>query len=111
MKASVHHDSQSNGGVGNGKGSETVCFLGVQSDPRGFLTASSSEFDSDRRLFRKRGGEGEGSLAVGTVGGECKFEGLGVGSGEGGLNSAKCYSVSYKVEIPLTNDVFEAGVT
>ena len=60
MKASVHHDSQLNEGAGSGKGSETVCFLGTQSKPRGFLTACSSESDSDKRLFRERGGEEEG---------------------------------------------------
>jgi len=50
-KASVHHDSQSNDGAGGGKGFETACFLGAQSKPRGFLTAGSSELDSDKRLF------------------------------------------------------------
>ena len=60
-KASVHHDCQSNDGVSNGKGSETVCFLGDQSKHRDFLTAGSSELDSDKRLFRECGGEGEGT--------------------------------------------------
>ena len=58
-KASLHHDSQLNEDVSNGKGSETACFLGAKSKPRGFLTAGSSELDSDKRLFRERGGEGE----------------------------------------------------
>ena len=75
-KASLHHEPQSNDGVGNGKGSDTVCFFGAQSDPRGFLTADSSEFDSDRRLFRGRGGEGEESLTVGVVGKVGGLEGL-----------------------------------
>ena len=56
-KASLHHDSQSNEGVDSGKGSETICFFGAQSKPRGFLTAGLSEFDSDKRLFREHGGE------------------------------------------------------
>ena len=58
-KASVHHDSQSNDGVGSGKGSETVCFLGTQSKHRSFLTAGPLELASDSRLFRECGGEGE----------------------------------------------------
>ena len=58
-KASVHHDSQSNDGVGSGKGSEAVCFREAQPKPRGFLTVSSSESESDNRLFRECGGEGE----------------------------------------------------
>ena len=60
-KASVHHDSQSNSGVGGGKGSETVCFLGTRSKHRGFLTMGSSELDSIERLFRECGGEQETS--------------------------------------------------
>lgn len=59
MKASVHHDSQSNDGVGSGKESETVCFLGVQFKHRYFLTAGSLELGSDRRLFRECGGARE----------------------------------------------------
>ena len=58
-KASVHHDCQSNEGGGNGKGSETACFLGAHSKPRGFLVAGSTELDSDKRLFREHEGEGE----------------------------------------------------
>lgn len=57
VKALVHNDSKSNDGADRGKGSETVCFLGAQSDPRGFLTVDPSEFASDRRLLRERGGE------------------------------------------------------
>lgn len=89
MKASVHHDPQSNDGVGSGKGSETVCFLGAESGPRGLLTAGSSEFDSDRRLFRGHGGEGEDSLMVEVVDGVYELEGPGVCSGDGVLNIAK----------------------
>ena len=73
-KALVHHESQSNDCVGGGKGSETTCFLGAQSDPRGFFTAGSEGVDSDRRLFRDRGGEGEGSLLTGVVNREGKWE-------------------------------------
>ena len=51
-KASVHHDSQSNDEAGGGEGSETACFLGTQSKPRGFLAADSLVLDSDKRLFR-----------------------------------------------------------
>ena len=83
-KASVHHDSQSNG-VGNGKGSETVCVLGAQSKHRGFLTAGSSELDSDKRLFRECGGEGEASLAEVDDG----EGGWGVLPREGDLNNRK----------------------
>jgi len=50
-KASVHGDSQPNDWICGGKGSEAVCFLGAQPDPRGFLTAGWSGFDSDKRLF------------------------------------------------------------
>ena len=60
VKAPSHHDAQSNEGVGCGKGSETVCFFGAQSKPRGFLTVGSSELASDKRRFRELGGEGEG---------------------------------------------------
>ena len=84
-KASVHHDPQSNDGVGSGKGSETTCFLGAESEPRGLLTAGSSEFDSDRRLFRGRGGEGEDSPMVGVVDGVREGEGPDVRSGDGAL--------------------------
>ena len=112
-KASVHHDSQSNDGVGSGKGSETICFLGVgaQPEPRGFLTAGSSEFDSDKRLFCGRGGEGEESSVVGVVDEEGNLEGLGIRSGGGALNCVKRHSLPNKEEMLLTNDVFEAGVT
>ena len=65
-KASIHHDSQSNNAVGSGEGSETVGFLGAQSKPRGLLTAGPSEFDSDKRLFRERGGEGEEASCAGA---------------------------------------------
>ena len=83
-KASVHHDSQSNG-VGNGKGSETVCIFGAQSKHRGFLTAGSSELDSDKRLFRECEGEGEASLEeVGDREGE-----RGALPQEGDLNNRK----------------------
>lgn len=88
-KASVHHDPQSNDGVGSGKGSETTCFLRAQSDPRGFLTAGSSEFDSDRRLFRRRGGEEEDSSIVGMAERVYEWEGLGVRSGGGALDMPK----------------------
>ena len=80
-KASLHHDSQSNKGMGSGKGSEAACFLGVQSKPRGFLTAGSSEFDSDKRLFRDS--EGEVTSLEGVGGREGKWE---VRSGNGALN-------------------------
>ena len=64
-KNPLNHESKSNEGVGRGKGSETVCFFGTQSKPRGFLIAGSSELASDERLFRERGGEGKrGSWAV-----------------------------------------------
>lgn len=90
VKASVHHDSQSNGGVCGGKGSETFCFLGAQSKHRGFLTAGSSELDSDKRLFRER--EREASwVEVGN--GKSEWEVL---MGEGGLNSAKRDLARYK---------------
>lgn len=60
-KALSHQDSQSNGGVGSGGGSETICFLGILSKLRGFLVAGSLEFDSEKRLLRESGGEGEGA--------------------------------------------------
>ena len=84
-KASVHHDPQSNDGVGSGKGSETACFLGAESEPRGFLTVGSSELDSDSRLFRGCGGEGEDSLMVGVVNGVREWEGPDVCPGDGAL--------------------------
>ena len=93
-KASLHHDSQSNKGVGSGKGSETVCFLGVRSKPRGFLTAGSSEFDSDKRLFRDSGGEGEVTTWEGVCGRESRWE---VRLGDGTLNSTSHYSLSPKM--------------
>ena len=68
-KAPLNHEYQSEEGLDCGKGSETVCFFGTQSEPRGFLTAGSSELASDRRLFRERGGEGkEGSRMEGVSG-------------------------------------------
>ena len=88
-KASVHHDSQSKDGAGSGKGSETVCFLGAESNPRGFLTAGSSEFDSDKRLFRGRGGEGEKSWSVRVLDGEGERGALEVCSGDSILNGIK----------------------
>ena len=92
-KASLHHDSQSNEGAGSGKGSETVCFLGAQSKPRGFLTGGSSEFESDKRLFRERGGEGE--VFCGGVGGrQSRRE---IRSGDGALNGAKRYLMPCKI--------------
>ena len=91
-KASVHHDSQSNDGVGNGEGSETVCFLGTQSKHRGFLTAGSSELDSDKRLFRECGGEETHWLGVGD--GESEWEVL---PGEGDLNKRKHDSMRCKM--------------
>ena len=87
-KASVHHDSQSNGDAGGGEGSEAVCFLGAQSKPRGFLTAGSSEFDSDKRLFRERGGEGVGTCCMGMGDRE---SGQDVGLEDGALNGTKHY--------------------
>ena len=90
-KASLHHDSQSNEGAGSGKGSETTCFLGAQSRPRGFLTAGSSEFDSDKRLFREREGE---TACEGVDGRGSRWEDR---SGEGSLNSAKHYLMPCKI--------------
>ena len=90
-KASLHHDSQSNEGVGSGKGSETICFLGAQSKPRGFLTVGSSEFDSDKRLFRERGGEETPCEGVGDR--ESRWE---VRSGDSALDSTKHYFVPCK---------------
>ena len=89
-KASLHHDSQSNEGVGSGKGSEAICFLGAQSKLRGFLITGSSEFDSDKRLFREHGGGGEISW-VGVGGRESRWEVL---SEDDTLNIAKYYSMS-----------------
>jgi hypothetical protein len=88
-KASVHHDSQSKSGVGSGKGSETICFLGAQLDPRGLLAAGSSKFDSDKRLFRGRGREGEESSTTEVVGREDEREAPGVCSGSDVLNRKK----------------------
>lgn len=90
-KASLHHDSQSNEGVGSGRGSETVCFLGAQSKPRGFLSVGSSEFDSDKRLFRERGREGDEMAWEGVGGRESRWEDR---SGEGALNCTKRYLMS-----------------
>ena len=96
-KGSVHHDSQSNESVDGGRGSETACFLGAQSDPRGFLTAGSLEFDSDKRLFREGGG-GEVSSAVETVGKEGEGGGLGASSGGGVLRDKERQSVPCEKE-------------
>ena len=85
-KASIHHDSQSNDCVGSGKGSETVCFRGAQSKPRGFLTVGSSESHSDNRLFRECGGGGEEKSWAEVSGRESEWE---IDSGEGPLNSMK----------------------
>lgn len=85
-KGSLHHDSQSNESVEGGRGSETACFLGAQSDPRGFLTAGSPEFDSNKRLFREGGGGGVSS-AVETVGREGEGGTLGASSGGGVLRN------------------------
>ena len=87
-KGSVHHDSQSNESVDCGRGSETACFLGAQSDPRGFLTAGSPEFDSDKRLFREGGG-GEVLLAAGAVGRGGQGEALEASSGANVLRNTK----------------------
>ena len=86
-KASVHHDSQSNDCVGSGKGSETVCFFGAQHGPRCFLTAGSSEFDSDKRLFLESRGEREGVSAMGGIVKEGEWEVEGVHLGGGALIS------------------------
>lgn len=64
MKFSLHHNSQLNEAGGSGSGSGTVCFLAAQSNPRDLLVTRSSGFDSDRRLFRNRGG-GEQSFLGG----------------------------------------------
>jgi hypothetical protein len=103
-KASVHHDSQSNDGEGSGKGSETVCFLGPQSDPRGFLAAGSSEFASDRRLFRGRGREGEEEV----VDREGEWEAKEVGSGKIALNEVSLNTLPKQKTKLLTIDVYEA---
>lgn len=97
-KASLHHESQSNNGVCSGKGSETVCFLGTHSDPRGLLTVGSPELDSDRRLFLERGGEGGGSLSVGIVGRGDKWEEVDTLSGNSDLTGMKRYRVSDEVK-------------
>ena len=92
MKASVHHDSQSNDGVGSGRGSETVCFLEPRSNPRGLLTAGSSGFDSARRLFRELREE---SLLTGIIDWESKSEVMHVRSGGCSLKekNTKFYSL------------------
>lgn len=96
-KGSVHHDSQSNESVDCGRGSETACFLGAQSDPRGFLTAGSPEFDSDKRLFREGGG-GEVSSAAENTGRKGEGRALGAGSGGGVLRNKKRQSVPCEKE-------------
>ena len=85
VKASMHHDSQSNECDGSGKGSETACFLGAQSDPRGFLSGGSSGIGPDRRLLRECGREGESSTE-GAVGGKGEWEVKEAHSGGGTLN-------------------------
>ena len=101
-KASVHHESQSNDCAGKGKGSETTFFLGARSGPRGFFTEHSSTFDSDKRLFRGRGGGGEESTPTGVVGREGKWEVNGGDSGEVFLNSAKRHLAPHKVKEQVT---------
>lgn len=102
-KASVHHDSQSNDCVCSGKGSETVCFLGAQSDPRDFLTAGSSEPNSDKRLFSGRGREGEESSLAQVVGREGEWELKEVILGEAVLNSIRCHSMPCKMKERVTH--------
>ena len=106
VKASLHHDSQSNKGVGSGKGSETVCLPGVQSKPRGFLMAGSSESDSDKRLFRDSEGEGDATSWEGVGDRERRWE---VRFGDGTLNSTHHYSLSPKRGTELTSDVYEVA--
>lgn len=84
MKASLHHDPQSNDGVGGDKGPKAVCSLGARSKHRGFLTAGSLELGSDRRLFRECKGVGEKTSWAEVGDGESEWEIL---PGEGGLNS------------------------
>lgn len=91
-KASIHHESQSNDGVGSGKGSETVCFRGAQSKPRGFLTVGSPESNSDNRLFRECGGEGGETSWAGVGGRESEWE---VDSGERDLNETTKHELIY----------------
>lgn len=99
-KASVHHDSQSNDDVGNGRGSETVCFLEAQSKHRGFLTAGSSKLDSDERLFRECGGEGEGASWAEAGDEETGWEVL---SGDRDLNNITKYDSVYCKMINATH--------
>jgi len=92
-KASVHHDSQSNDGVGSGKGSETVCFREAQSKSRGFLTVGSSESDSDNRLFRECGGAGGEISGTGVGGRESEWE---VDSVERDLDETTKYELMHR---------------
>lgn len=94
-KASVHHDSQSNDGADSGRGSETLCCLGAQFASRGFFTTGSSEFDSDRRLFRERGGGGGESLFAGVAHGKGERETLETRSGDD-LNDTERHSMHCK---------------
>ena len=95
-KASVHHNSQSNNEAGGGKGSETACFLGAQSKPRGFLTADSSELHSEKRLFRECAEGGEESFWVDSDDRKSEQE---ASFGEGSLRNTRhvlvvCYEAS-----------------
>ena len=109
-KASVHHDSQSNDCVGSGKGSETVCFFGAQPDPLYFLTAGSSEFDSDKRLFLERRRGKEEVSAMGGVVEEGELEAGEVHLGGGSLVRMIRQLVPCKMKKILTIDVCGARV-
>ena len=102
VKASVHHDSQSNDCAGKGKGSETTCFLGARPDPRDFFTAGSSAFDSDKRLFRGRREGEEESTPTGVVGREGEWEVNGGDSGEVFLSCVKRHLGPHKVKEKVT---------
>ena len=84
-KTSVHNDPKSTDIADSGKGSETVCFLGAQSDPRGFFAAESVEFISDKRLLRERGGEWVMPPSAEVAGMEDERDTSGVCSGENSL--------------------------
>ena len=110
VKASMHHDSQSNECVGSGKGSETACFLGTQSDPRDFLTEGSSGIGSDKRLLRECGREGESSTE-GVVGREGEWEVKEAHSEGGTLNCTVHHLVPRKMKKKTpTIDVCEERV-
>ena len=100
-KSSGHHDLESGRGVGRGKGAETARFLGAQSNSRDFLT------DSDRRLFRRRGGEGN-DLIAGIAEGVYEREELGVCSGGGALECEKLLG-AYKVKNTTHKRRFRGG--